>query len=109
MLCQKVRKRRAVRQARVVVKGSYVMEHAISERSLERFVTGKASPAENRLMVAHLLKGCGHCSHRLASLLSPEISPWAYDRLFSRLENSVGDTWSALRGEELRPVLVAAR
>ncbi len=85
------------------------MDHAISERSLERFVAGKASPAENRLLVAHLLKGCGHCSHRLASLVSPEVTPWAYDRLFARIETSVGETWSALRGEEMRPALASVR
>ncbi len=85
------------------------MEHAISEKSLERFVTGKTSPAENRLLVAHLLKGCGHCSHRLTSLVSPEVPSWAYDRLFARMEMSVGDTWSALRGEELQPVLASVR
>ena len=85
------------------------MEHAISESCLERFASGRTTPAENRSLVAHLLKGCGHCSRKLASVLRPEVSPGAYDRLFNRMESSVGDTWSALRNDELMPLLASAR
>jgi hypothetical protein len=84
------------------------MDHAISESCLERFASGSTSPAENRSLVAHLLKGCGYCSRRLASLLRPEISPTAYDRVFARMESSVADTWSALRHEDLKSLLTEA-
>lgn len=85
------------------------MDHAISESCLERFASGRTSPAENRSLVAHLLKGCGHCSRRLASLLRPEVSPSSYDRMFNRLESSVADTWSALRHEDMKSLFAEAR
>lgn len=85
------------------------MEHAISESCLERFASGRTSPAENRSLVAHLLKGCGYCSRRLTSLLRPEVPPGAYDRMFTRLESSVADTWNALRNEDLPSLLAEAR
>jgi hypothetical protein len=85
------------------------MEHAISENCLERFASGRTSPAENRSLVAHLLKGCSTCSRKLASLLRPEIAPGSYDRVFNRLESSVADTWNALRHEDLGSLLAEAR
>jgi len=82
------------------------MDHPVSESCLERFAFGKTTPAENRSLVSHLLKGCSFCSRKLVSLMRPEVSPTAYDSVFSRVESSVADTWSALRREELRPVAV---
>ncbi|MES1244090.1 MAG: hypothetical protein ABUT39_20975 [Acidobacteriota bacterium] len=76
---------------------------------MERFASGRTSPAENRSLVAHLLKGCNYCSRRLASLLRPEVSPSSYDRMFNRLEISVGDTWSAMRHEDFGSLFVEAR
>jgi hypothetical protein len=85
------------------------MDHAISEKCLERFAAGRTSPAENRSLVAHLLKGCGYCSRKLASILRPEVSPGAYDRAFNRMESSVADTWSALRNEDLKSLMAGVR
>lgn len=85
------------------------MEHSISESCLERFASGRTSPAENRSLVAHLLKGCGYCSRKLAGLLRPEVAPGAYDRVFTRMESSLADTWSALRHEDLNSLFAEAR
>jgi hypothetical protein len=85
------------------------MDHAISESCLERFASGRTSPAENRSLVVHLLKGCGCCSRKLASMLRPEVSPSSYDRVFTRLESSVADTWSALRHDNLKSLFAEAR
>jgi hypothetical protein len=85
------------------------MEHAISESCLERFAAGRTSPAENRSLVIHLLKGCSLCSRKLIGLLRPQIPPAAYDAVFARVERSIPDTWSALRHEELKALLVHAR
>jgi hypothetical protein len=85
------------------------MDHAIAENCLERFVAGRSSPAENRSLVAHLLKGCRHCSRKLAALLQPDVPPEAYDRVFVRMESFVPDTWSALRNEDLHSLLVQVR
>jgi hypothetical protein len=85
------------------------MDHAIAENCLERFVAGRSSPAENRSLVAHLLKGCGQCSRRLGMLLRPDIAPGAYDRVFVRMERSVTETWNVLRNEDLSSLLVQVR
>ncbi|HWM91193.1 MAG TPA: hypothetical protein VN493_10530 [Thermoanaerobaculia bacterium] len=85
------------------------MDHPVSDSCLERFVFGKTSPAENRFLVAHFLKGCGLCSRKLAGLLRPEVSPASYDVVFSRVERSVPDTWSALRREDPRIAMAGAR
>jgi hypothetical protein len=85
------------------------MKHPVSEHCLERFAFGKTSPAENRSLVAHLLQGCSLCSRKLASLLRPEVSPVSYDPVFARVERSIADTWSTLRHEDLKPVMVEAR
>lgn len=85
------------------------MEHPVSESCLERFATGRTSPAENRSLVVHLLKGCELCSRTIATLLRPEVPTSAYDKVFTRVEKSIPDTWSTLRHEDLRPVMVQAR
>lgn len=85
------------------------MDHPISQRCLERFAIGRATPAENRSLVAHLLKGCSACSRRLAALLCPEIQPAAYDVVFARVENSLPDTWTTLRREDFSVALAEAR
>lgn len=85
------------------------MEHAVSESCLERFAGGRTSAAENRFLVAHLMKGCSFCSRKLAALLRPEIPPAAYDPMLARVERSVADTWSILRHEDLEAILGATR
>lgn len=85
------------------------MEHPVSEICLERFATGRTSAAENRSLVAHLMKGCDFCSRRLAALLRPEVPAAAYDRVFARVEKSIPDTWSTLRHEDLRPAMAQLR
>jgi hypothetical protein len=85
------------------------MDHPVSESCLERFAFGKASPAENRSLVAHLLKGCSLCSRKLAAMLRPDVQPIAYDPVFSRVERSVADTWTSLRREDLGVALAEAR
>jgi len=85
------------------------MDHPVSESCLERFAFGKTSPAENRSLIAHLLKGCNLCSRKLSALLCPEVTPAAYDVVFSRVERSVPDTWSTLRREDFSVALAGAR
>lgn len=85
------------------------MDHPVSETSLERFAFGKSSPAENRSLVAHLLKGCSLCSRKLAAMLRPEVPPASYDPVFSRVERSLADTWSTLRRDDLNMILAEVR
>ena len=85
------------------------MDHPVSESCLERFAFGRSTPAENRSLVSHLLKGCSFCSRKLVTLMRPDIVPAAYDVVFSRVEGSVADTWSALRREELQPAMAEVR
>jgi hypothetical protein len=82
------------------------MDHPVSSRCLERFAEGRTTPAENRSLVAHLMRGCADCSRRLAKLVRPEIPAGAYDAVFTRVERSVSDTIGGLQHE---PVLVEAR
>jgi hypothetical protein len=86
-----------------------IMDHPVSESCLERFAFGRSTPAENRFLVSHLLQGCSFCSRKLVTLMRPEISPAAYDTVFSRVEGSVADTWSALRREDFQVALAEAR
>ena len=37
-----------------------------AEKTLRRFASGKTSPAENRVIVTHLLRRCDRCSRLLA-------------------------------------------
>jgi hypothetical protein len=55
------------------------------------------------------MKGCEFCSRKIATLLRPEVPSSAYDKVFARVEKSIPDTWSALRHEDFRPVMVQAR
>ncbi len=75
------------------------MDHPISESCLKRFAAGQTSPAENRSLVIHLLKGCGHCTRTLNGLMSPEIPAGAYDAVFARVERSLVDTLQSFSGE----------
>ncbi|HVG09303.1 MAG TPA: hypothetical protein VNM67_16470 [Thermoanaerobaculia bacterium] len=85
------------------------MDHPVSESCLERFAFGKSTPAENRSLVCHLLQGCSFCSRKLVALMRPDVVPAAYDRVFSRVEGSVADTWSALRRESFQAAMSEAR
>jgi len=40
-----------------------------TERALRRFVVGTTSPAENRVIVAHLLRRCDRCSKVVAEAI----------------------------------------
>lgn len=85
------------------------MDHPVSESCLERFAFGRSTPAENRSLISHLLKGCSFCSRKLVSMMRPEVSPAAYDLVFARVEGSVADTWSALRREDFNIAMAEAR
>ncbi|HEX5718604.1 MAG TPA: hypothetical protein VF179_20760 [Thermoanaerobaculia bacterium] len=85
------------------------MDHPVSESCLERFAFGRSTPAENRSLVSHLLQGCSFCSRKLVTLMCPDIAPGAYDAVFSRLEDSIADTWSALRREDFQVAMAEAR
>ena len=47
------------------------MEHP-AEETLRRFKRGEGSPAENRAVVAHLLRGCKICSEIVREAIQPE-------------------------------------
>jgi hypothetical protein len=47
------------------------MEHP-AEETLRRFRRGEGSPAENREVVAHLLRGCKICSEIVREAIQPE-------------------------------------
>jgi len=85
------------------------MDHPVSESCLERFAFGRSTPAENRSLVSHLLQGCSFCSRKLVALMRPDVAPAAYDRVFSRVEGSVADTWSALRRDDFQIAMAEAR
>lgn len=72
------------------------MQHPISKETLERFAAGKASPDENRRIVAHLLKGCEACARILQELERIETPVCAYDKVLDRFERG-------LRGELQAP------
>jgi hypothetical protein len=57
-----------------------------AEETLRRFVLGTASPAENRAIVAHLLRRCSRCSRVLGKLL-PEP-----EAVFSKRSKTKGIT-----------------
>lgn len=84
------------------------MDHPISESCLKRFAAGQTSPAENRSLVIHLLKGCGPCSSTLKGLMTPEIPTGAYDAVFARVERSLADTLQSFSGER-KTLLAGAR
>jgi len=46
------------------------MNHPVSESCLERFAFGRSTPAENRSLVSHLLKGCSFCSIATGSVVA---------------------------------------
>ena len=47
------------------------MEHP-AEETLRRFRRGEGSPAENRKVMAHLLRGCKICSKIVSEAIQPE-------------------------------------
>lgn len=64
-------------------------KHPVSDRSLQRFVSGTSSREERQSVVAHLLHGCTACAAALSTTLHPEIPDDAYDALFDRLTNEL--------------------
>ena len=65
------------------------MQHPISKETLKRFAAGKASPDENRGIVAHLLKGCEACARTLREAERVETPVCAYDKALDRFERGV--------------------
>jgi hypothetical protein len=67
------------------------MDHP-SEETLKRFSVGTASREENRLTVAHLLKGCAACARKLRARLEPEpVSQGAYGPALDRFDQGLID------------------
>ena len=65
------------------------MDHP-SEETLKRFAAGTASREESRNVVAHLLKGCGHCAARLKALMEPQsVAGTSYDAALDRFDQGM--------------------
>jgi len=60
-------------------------KHPVSDRSLQRFLSGTSSRAERQSIVAHLLHGCTACAAAVSTTLHPEVPDGAYDAIFDRL------------------------
>ena len=68
------------------------MDHP-SDEALRRFATGTASAEEGRLVVAHLLKGCGLCSRKLKQILEPStVGVQSYDAALNRFDRGLIET-----------------
>ena len=61
------------------------MDHPVSTDSLKRFAAGISTRQENRVIVAHLLKGCAQCARQIRENVRPEVSEGAYDTVLSKL------------------------
>ena len=61
------------------------MDHPVSVESLKRFAVGSSTRQENRVIVAHLLKGCAQCARQIRESVRPEVSEEAYDSVLSKL------------------------
>lgn len=64
-------------------------KHPVSDRSVQRFVSGTSSRAERQAIVAHLLHGCTACAAAVNANLRPEIPDGAYDAMFDRLSDEL--------------------
>ena len=64
-------------------------KHPVSDRSLQRFVSGTSSRAERQSIVAHLLHGCTACAAAVSTTLRPEIPDGAYDAIFDRMADEL--------------------
>ncbi len=58
------------------------MKHPAAE-TLRRFLKREGSPAENREVVAHLLRGCKICSKITREAILPETPPTRLARFWS--------------------------
>src|SRR4030095_8075729 len=82
------------------------MEHP-SEETLKRFASGTPSREEGRAVVAHLLKGCTACTHKLQALMGPEsVTAHAYDAALDRFDEGFLDRLE--RSAETKEVLRSA-
>ncbi len=61
------------------------MDHPVSTDSLKRFAVGISTRQENRVIVAHLLKGCADCARQIRQSVRPEVPEDAYDTVLSKL------------------------
>lgn len=59
------------------------MDH-LSEYRLQRFFEGKATRSENRVIVAHLLRGCDSCAALAVRAYRPAVAEQVYDEVFDR-------------------------
>ncbi len=67
------------------------MEHPWEE-TLKRFVAGTAPREESVAIVAHLLRGCPACAHRIRRLMLPEpVSSQSYDSALNRFDRGLVD------------------
>jgi len=65
------------------------MEHP-SEETLKRFVTGTAMREESLAIVAHLLRGCPACAHKIRQLMLPEpVCRQSYDSALNRFDHGL--------------------
>lgn len=64
------------------------MEHPTGEQ-LERFAQIRASRAENRQIVIHLLRGCPACAAKIRNAIHPDVPEEAYDRILDRCQKAL--------------------
>jgi len=64
------------------------MDHPVSADSLKRFATGISTRQENRVIVAHLLKGCAECAMQIRENVRPQVPEEAYDAVLSKLSGA---------------------
>ena len=62
------------------------MDHPIPE-SLRRFATGASSRQENRVIVAHLLRGCAQCARLIREGQRLPVAEEAYDGVLAVIVN----------------------
>jgi hypothetical protein len=62
------------------------------EETLKRFVTGATKREESLAIVAHLLRGCPECAHKIRQLMTPEpVRREAYGPALNRFDHGLVD------------------
>lgn len=62
----------------------------LKEQTLRRFFEGKATPQENRQIVAHFLRGCDSCASLAERVWRPRFSEQVYNKVFARVARRLG-------------------
>jgi hypothetical protein len=78
------------------------------EETLKRFVAGTASREESFAIVAHLLRGCPACAHKIRQLMVPEpVCREAYSSALNRFDHGLIDALESSISpvQQLRTVL----